>query len=392
MINSTPLARWVIAAQYFLYFGVMGIHLPYFNLYCYKLGFSGWQIGVLSAARSIILIVFAIFWSIIADHFQARRQIYILCNFISATCWILFLLTTDFWLMLVATVAYGIFYAPLISFQEAFAMEVLAKQKKHYGRLRAWGSLAFICVVLAMGRIIEIYSTKIIISLILAGSWVQALVSIKFPKVPLAEASLFQDGLRRLFTPEVAVFLICGFLMLLSHAAYYAFFSIHLSNLGYDGFFIGLCWAVAVGAEFVTMVFSKHIFKRISYETVIALSFIVAVLRWTGLWISESDQYLLLLQVSHAVTYGAFHMASILYMDKLMPEGAKTLGQAVNNAVTYGLGLMAGFFISGAMYEKFGSNILFAASAGIALLGGGLFLGAMCFRRLSDRPGTKSPQ
>jgi MFS transporter, PPP family, 3-phenylpropionic acid transporter len=43
------------------------------------------------------------------------------------------------------------FYAPLIAFLEAFAMEVLGRDKKRYGRMRAWGSAAFIVVVLSWG-------------------------------------------------------------------------------------------------------------------------------------------------------------------------------------------------------------------------------------------------
>jgi len=74
-------------------------------------------------------------------------------------------------------------------------------------------------------------------------------------------------------------------------------------------------------------------------------------------------------QVLHAVTYGSFHMASILYIDRLSPGHGKTGGQAVNNAVTYGLGLMVGFLVSGWGYEHLGARGLFAASAGIALAG-----------------------
>jgi PPP family 3-phenylpropionic acid transporter len=75
----------------------------------------------------------------------------------------------------------------------------------------------------------------------------------------------------------------------------------------------------------------------------------------------------------HAMTYGSFHMASILYMDRLAPPGAKNVGQAVNNALTYGLGLMAGFFINGALYAGMGSFGLFQISAWIALAGGAVF-------------------
>jgi PPP family 3-phenylpropionic acid transporter len=66
-------------------------------------------------------------------------------------------------------------------------------------------------------------------------------------------------------------------------------------------------------------------------------------------------------------------MASILYIDRMAPEDAKTLGQAVNNALTYGLGLMVGFFLNGYLYEITGSQPLFLVSAGIAALAAVIF-------------------
>lgn len=383
MIRETN-ARLILASQYFLYFGVMGMHLPFFNLYCYELGFNGWQIGTLSAARSIVLILFGITWSLLADRFQSRRMIYIFCNFISAALWGLFLLTTQFYWMLAITLAYGIFYAPLISFLEAFSMDSLGRDKKRYGRMRAWGSIAFITVVLVLGRIIDFYSVKIIISLILAGSWVQALISLGFPKTTPPPNRAFGSGIKRLLSVRILGFFGCAFLMLVSHGAYYAFFSIHLSNLGYDNFFIGLCWALAVCAEIVTMVFSERIFKRYAYETVIIFSFAIAALRWSGLWVAQSAAAILALQITHAVTYGTFHMASILYIDAMAPMETKTTAQAANNAVTYGLGLMAGFFISGALYEQIGSNGLFGVSGLIAVSGGLAFSVLVSF--VNSRP------
>jgi PPP family 3-phenylpropionic acid transporter len=382
-------SRWVLAVQYFLYFGVMGMYLPFFNLYCYQIGFTGWQIGTLSASRSVVLIVFGMAWSILADRFQNRRTIYIGCNYISAALWGLFLLTTHFYWMLAITIIYGIFYAPLISFLEAFAMDALGRDKKRYGRLRAWGSLAFITVVLIMGRIIDLYSVKIILSLILAGSWVQALISLGFPDTPPADRLDLRAGLKRLISAKVALFFACAFLMLVSHGAYYAFFSIHLNKLGFDNFFIGLSWALAVGAEIIAMFFSERIFRRFDYETVLIFSFGIAVLRWTGLWATQSATGILVLQLTHAVTYGTFHMASILYIDALAPAGTKTIAQAANNAVTYGLGLMVGFFISGALYEHIGSPALFAISGFIALLGGLFFQASILARRLRPRTETE---
>ncbi|MBW1759212.1 MAG: MFS transporter, partial [Deltaproteobacteria bacterium] len=136
--------RFILGSQYFLYFGVLGIFLPYFNLYCYHLGFSGFQIGGLSALRTSSTVLFSLIWGVMAERFRIRRPIYILCSFLSTAIWIFFLYTSDFWVMFVITLFYGIFYAPIISFLEAFTMDILGKEKRSYGRIRAWGSVNFI--------------------------------------------------------------------------------------------------------------------------------------------------------------------------------------------------------------------------------------------------------
>jgi PPP family 3-phenylpropionic acid transporter len=70
-----------------------------------------------------------------------------------------------------------------------------------------------------------------------------------------------------------------------------------------------------------------------------------------------------------------FHMASILYIDILSPNETKTLGQAINNATTYGLGLMVGFFLSGILYEQFSAAVGFITSGFIALFSCLIFTG-----------------
>lgn len=365
----------VIGSQYFLYFGVLGIFLPYFNLYCYHLGFSGFQIGVLSALRSAVLVLFPLIWGALADRLNVRRPIYILCTIISTSIWALYLFTIEFWPMLIITIFYGIFYAPIISFLEAFTMDVLGKEKKSYGRIRAWGSISFIAMVLILGKIIDLYSIDIILILILAGSLMLALVSLRIPKIKPVKKDRLAPGASYLLRRPVLIFLFCAFLMLVSHGAYYGFFSIHLENLGYGSTFIGICWALASTAEILVMIRSEKLFSRFSLENVLTLSFGVAACRWFILFFAKSPAVILGSQILHALTYGTFHMASILFIDRLAPEKAKTLGQAVNNAITYGLGLMVGFFLNGYLYEKMGSFALFIISCVIAVVGGVLFRG-----------------
>jgi PPP family 3-phenylpropionic acid transporter len=380
-------ARILVASQFFLYYATLGVYLPYFNLYCYHLGFSGPQIGLLSGIRSVALVIFPLLWSGLADRYDVRRSVYLGCLLVSSGIWSLLLGITDFKLMLLTVGAYAVFFAPLIAFLEAFAMEALAQTKAAYGRLRAWGSLSFILVVLGLGGLMDRQGLGLVVPLILAGSALQTLGALGLPRMPARRSRPAGSGLRHLAARRPAIFLAAGFLMLFSHGTYYGFFSIHLEALGLGTAFIGLCWAAAVLAEIAVMVNSQRLFRRFSLEAVIVASFGAAVVRWLVLAATRDPLAILLSQSLHAVTYGCFHMASILYMDRLTPDSHKTVGQAVNNAMSYGLGLLVGFLVNGMLYERAGAAGLFGMSALAALLGGGLFALGRAETRRDQSPG-----
>jgi len=368
-----PTAAAIIGSQYFLYFGVLGMVLPYFNLYCHNIGFTGFQIGALSGVRSVVLVLFPPLWGWVADRFQTRKSIYIFCHTASTLLWSFYLFTTDFTLMLIITIVYGAFYAPLISFLETFTMESLGLAKTGYGRVRAWGSLSFICIVVILGWAIDLFSVHIILWTVLAGSALMAAFSVKIPSDARIRKNPTSSEKGTGSDARVIAFLGCAFLMLVSHGTYYGFFSIHLEEIGYGKTFIGLTWAVASSAEILVMIRSESLFRRFSVDRVLFLSFLVAAARWLLLSFVTSPAGIMIAQMLHAATYGTFHMASILYIDRWFPDRSKTTGQAVNNAVTYGLGLTVGFVFSGMVYETLGAASLFLISSGIALSGGVLF-------------------
>ncbi len=362
--------KLTLACQYFIYFGAFGAYLPYFNLYCHHLGFTGIQIGVLSSIRTLATALFPMFWGALADQFTARKPVFIFCNFFSTVVWAFYLWTVDFTHMLIITAFYGFFYAPIIAFLESFSMDILGSEKSNYGQLRAWGSISFIGVVIAVGRLIDAMSPPIIIAIVWAGSILQTLGALKLPSTLPTMAEIPRPTFKSILNPQVVIFLGCSFLMQASHGTYYGFFSIHLENLGYSASFIGLSWALASLAEICVMMASPRIFKKFSFKSVLVFSFFMAILRWIGMAFALSPCPILLTQVLHAATYGAFHMASILYMDHLTPVGAKTLGQTANNAFSYGLGIMAGFLLNGYFFDIIGAQKLFAVSAGLAAAGG----------------------
>jgi PPP family 3-phenylpropionic acid transporter len=162
------------------------------------------------------------------------------------------------------------------------------------------------------------------------------------------------------------VFLVVGFLMLVSHGAYYGFFSIHLERAGFGNLFMGVSWAVAIASEITVMIFAQVFLERFTMEKVLLFSLLAAVVRWGVLGLSSNAVIILLSQCLHAFTYATFHVTSILYMDKLSSRDAKTMAQSLNNSVQYGIGMMAGFFLAGYLYEVAGTDVAFITSAGIS--------------------------
>lgn len=368
--------KMVLSAQYIMCFGVMGIMLPYFNLYCYHIHLSGFEIGIIGASRSLLMILFGVFWGLLADKFQNRRLLYILCQFANA-CACLFLLYANTFLgILLVIIIASIFYSPLISFMEAFTMDLIGNDKNAYGSIRLWGSILFIVMVLIAGALLDSFSHHIIIQMLVAGSFIQAVVSLIIPKTSkeishdkTISFSVFRQA-------NVVIYLISAFTMLLAHGTYYAFSSIHLEQMGATSNEIAMYWALGSIAEIIVMLNARKIFNRFSVESVLVFSFGIAGLRWLLMFYTTTVLFAIMIQVFHAVTYGAFHIAGILYMDRCMPDETKTIGQAVNNAFSYGLGMMTGSFINGYLFEWIGTYNAFLCSALLSFLAGFLLWAA----------------
>ena len=109
--------------------------------------------------------------------------------------------------MLMITVAYVAFYAPIISFLEAFTMDQLTYRKEIYGTVRVWGSIGFILVVIGLGRAIDFFPIRLIVVLILVGSLLQAVGALRMPGSTSDRLPFPHPSFARLLNRRVILFL-----------------------------------------------------------------------------------------------------------------------------------------------------------------------------------------
>ena len=124
-------------------------------------------------------------------------------------------------------------------------------------------------MVILFGKMIDLFAIEIILVSIFVGSLLQSFISTTIPAMTIKKKPPMVPETNALLNGRIIVFLLCAFLMLVSHGTYYGFFSIHLENLGYGNSFIGMTWALASSAEILVMIKSNRIFKRFSLENVL---------------------------------------------------------------------------------------------------------------------------
>ena len=90
-------------------------------------------------------------------------------------------------------------------------------------------------------------------------------------------------------------------------------------------------------------------------------------------WASWSFGVLLLAQMLHAATFGAFHAASIGYVHKYFRGRLQSRGQALYGSIAFGAGGALGALASGAMWEPAGAGVTFTFAALCAFAGGVIF-------------------
>jgi PPP family 3-phenylpropionic acid transporter len=78
---------------------------------------------------------------------------------------------------------------------------------------------------------------------------------------------------------------------------------------------------------------------------------------------------LLVAQMLHALTFGAYHAASMGMVHEYFQGRHQSKGQALFGSFTYGAGSMMGGLASGPIWEHFGARVLYSCSSFIALLG-----------------------
>ncbi|OYY14162.1 MULTISPECIES: MFS transporter [Burkholderiales] len=363
----TPSVRWAFGSFFFLYFAYVGLVSPYASLFFLDRGFSVIEIAVLMSMLQITRIVGPFSWGWLSDYLSDRIGIIRFCACLAAVTFLCIFFLHSYiaffiWMFVLHTIL-----SSLMPLGESATVHALFKDNsfdKRYGRLRLWGSIGFIAMVLIAGELfqregIELYPIVGAVVLIFL-----ALVTFRLHEPKMERRKMVKGELLIvLFNPDVRWFLLSGFFMVFAHAALYVFYSLYLADLGYDKFEIGLFWALGVAAEVIFFYFQSKVLSRLDAEVVLQLAFGVGVFRFILIAFFPFTWVLILAQLMHAATFGAHHSAATKLLQRWFTGPLQARGQALMATVSYGLGGTLGGLVAGWLWEATQPRNVFVMAA-----------------------------
>ncbi len=255
------------------------------------------------------------------------------------------------------------------------SLAITATQQGHvdFGRVRVWGTIAYVVASLIGGRILSGRAPDVILDLVIALAALNVGSCLLLPRgaTHVAADVVRGSAWRFMLTRRHLLFLASTTLISASHSVYYVFGSLRWQAQGFSDTTIAWLWAEGAAAEAVFLFWGARAVARYGPARLMALGAAAGVVRWTVLALTGDLRLIVLVQLLHAGTIAAAGLGGMHYLGRSIPAVHAATGQAVTAAVISGIGYGVFMPLAGALYGAYGglaylAMAVVAAAASIA--------------------------
>lgn len=374
---------------YFLIYGSGAAWVPFFSVYLRQIGLSGLQIGTLTSINPAVTVVSQPLWGVIADLWGRRRTL-LLTALLGALVIPGFGWGTGFWFFVGWSVLYTLLSNPVPPLFDALVLDHVERmQSLFYGHLRLWGAIAWAIVAYAVGRAIEGQDIRLIF-VVAAGlmllAWFLALRTLrKTEGVSGALHNRWVDLGRLLRSRRLLIFILMVAALKVGTAATFTFFSIYMDELGASRQLIGLAYGIQGLSELPLFLIATPLIRRLGPTRVLVVAFLFLSIRPLLYSMVTQPGVAVAAQLLHG-SLSLFLVASVEYVNRLVPSAWRATGQSLFWAANMGIGAILGNTLSGYLYDQVGVRKMYGLS--------GLFIltvAVVAWLVLHGRDGAASP-
>ncbi len=359
-----------LAAFYAALFVLTGVHLPFFPVWLKAKGLDPALIGVLLALPMVARVLAVPVATRAADRRDAIRATLVITSLASLAGYLLLGFAEGATAVLIVYAVVSLVFTPVMPLAETYALRGLAARGRTYGPVRLWGSAAFIVGTFAAGFVADVLPARDLIWLIVAASAGLALAAVTL--APLSAAAHETPGpqaARRslLRDPAFVAVVTAASLIQASHAVFYGFSALDWRADGFSGATIAALWALGVVAEIVLFAVQGRLPPFIQPTVLLIAGGAGAAVRWAAMAADPPGVLLPVLQVLHALSFGATHLGALTYIARHAPVGQAATAQGYLS-IAAGAAMAGAIALSGWLYDAFGSGA-YAAMTLLAIAG-----------------------
>lgn len=375
-------------------YAAIGMLFPLLGQYLALIGFSGVQIGVVTATATAVGIGASPFWGYRSHHSKdSDRVVMILC--IIATLIIVSLVfVKQYALFLIGYAAFAFFQTPIMPLTDAMTLE----NRVPFGAVRKWGAIGFAVGVFIAGQIADATSLVIIFPLCAFGYTVTWIIIARLRRAGKTESQKpvdgscgehAADGSKKKRHGDYGILLRNKKLMALLFAAFFIS-GTNVANNTYFGFLykdvgggiagIGLAFLLMCSSEAPFMAWVGRIEKIITMERMILISMIISALRY--LWYSTGPAPGLLLGTFflQGMVNGIVLVGFVQYVSKLVEPAMIGMAMTLYQAVSSSSSSILCQFIGGLILDYYGGIQVYLFFAVYNLIGVILYAGFKLYK------------
>lgn len=333
---------------------VLGIFSPYWGVWLESVGLPSEKIGLLLGFGYAMRLCGSL---VILRNVKRAELLIPAARFMifgGLLCFAGFYLPSEFWFIFFFTLAANFIYPTLLPLTDTIAARMVLQVNLDYGKVRLWGSAAFIVGAMLIGQVIEHLGPSWILHCVVIGLLVAGFC-IQIPMSPAPRAiGQEMEGMgyfQVLKNPHFLVFIAVESLIFGSHAAYNSFSAIYWKSVGISAPTISSLWTIGVIFEIVIFALSRRLFSKWTPEALMLAAAIGCVVRWTTLGATTNLWVLFPAQSLHSITYVLAHLGAMRFMAERLPREALIAGQTLYSAIGQSMSQALLIVVSGLLYS-----------------------------------------
>ena len=370
----TPEAR--TTAFYFTYYMGPGAAVVFLPIWLSEKGISTEQIGLINAIPVLVILLLNLVVGRLADKASDWRQVIVIGALIAGIVPIGLFFVNEFWGILLFWTLCSLPGGAVGPVLDAATMRMTRRNGSDFGTIRAWGTVGYMLFNALTGFLVVWYGSVIFVPLFVGLALLRAAVSLQLPAfrappgqptvaaVQPAAGKLLEIIVRPwFFLPLVGFAMVFG-----THIFLNGFGALLWKAQGIPENIIGPLIALGSASEAAMMFIWRRFGGRVSARYMILLSAVVSVLRWVAMAFAPPVPVLVLLQLTHGITFAIGYLGCVHFIANWTSEDIAAETQSLFTVAQQVMSVVA-LIAFGWLIGLFGNYAYFFAALA-ALLGG----------------------